>query len=485
MKRAEGQDSASADSASEPARKQRRRRRARRGPGEHDRSDVQAPSTVPRKLAATPVAEPRRAPSPASRTAAVVARDEHPESAEDRHVEPREPWGIDDDSPAPAIALAAEFPPDAPETDPEPLTFGLEYGPGSELRDDVANVVGVRFVPAGRVFWYDAGDDTYAPGDRVFVDTERGRRLGSIATAPCRKPVRERLRRVLRRADERDLNDERSVDASHATALRVAKDTAAALRLPLKVFRVELSNGKILIYYTSDERIDVREFTRRVSQAMPERFEGHGAPGGRSSPEAARSRIELRQLGGRDEAKLVGGIGSCGLTLCCTTWLPEFVPVSIKMAKDQGLALSPSKVSGQCGRLKCCLVYEQAGYAELRKGLPKLGKRVISARGEGRVVEVDVLSQRVRVSYGQGETEMLPANAVTPKFPSGPQPRKSAKTGQHELAVDPDDLADHDDDTDTLPDQDPSRSLDLPPHSLIGSAAHPGIAGVIDPTEDE
>ena len=129
----------------------------------------------------------------------------------------------------------------------------------------------------------------------------------------------------------------------------------------------------------------------------------------------------------RDEAKAVGGIGSCGLTLCCTTWLPDFVPVSIKMAKDQGLVLSPTKVSGQCGRLKCCLVYEQAGYAELRKGLPKLGKRVIGARGEGRVVEVDVLRQRVRVSYGPGDTEVVPATEVKPLFPSGNQPRSRGR----------------------------------------------------------
>jgi hypothetical protein len=126
------------------------------------------------------------------------------------------------------------------------------------------------------------------------------------------------------------------------------------------------------------------------------------------------------------------------------------------MAKDQGLALSPSKVTGQCGRLKCCLVYEQAAYAELRKGLPKLGKRVISARGEGRVVEVDVLTQRVRVSYGPGDTEMLPATDVAPKFPSGPQPSKPTASGRREAA--PDRGGEYDD----LPDDDPSRNPDYP-----------------------
>ncbi|HEX5062572.1 MAG TPA: regulatory iron-sulfur-containing complex subunit RicT, partial [Kofleriaceae bacterium] len=214
------------------------------------------------------------------------------------------------------------------------------------------------------------------------------------------------LRRVIRRANDMDLRGDRDGEGDRTAALRIAKDVAAQLRLPLKVFRVEKTGGKINVYYTSDERLDLRDFVQKVGQAT-------------------NARLELRQLGVRDEAKAVGGIGSCGLTLCCTTWLPEFVPVSIKMAKDQGLVLSPTKVSGQCGRLKCCLVYEQAGYAELRKGLPKLGKRVISQRGEGRVVEVDVLRQRVRVSYGHGDTEVLPATEVKPMFPSGNQPREA------------------------------------------------------------
>jgi cell fate regulator YaaT (PSP1 superfamily) len=206
----------------------------------------------------------------------------------------------------------------------------------------------------------------------------------------------------MRRANDVDLRGELAGEHDRKELLRLAKDKAAQLRLPLKVFRVEKAGQKLNVYYTSDERLDLRDFVRDVGTATG-------------------LRLELRQLGVRDEAKMVGGIGSCGLTLCCTTWLPDFVPVSIKMAKDQGLVLSPTKVSGQCGRLKCCLVYEQAGYAEMRKGLPKLGKRVISAKGEGRVVEVDVLRQRIRVSYGPGDTEVLPASEVKPMFPSGHQ----------------------------------------------------------------
>jgi cell fate regulator YaaT (PSP1 superfamily) len=198
-------------------------------------------------------------------------------------------------------------------------------------------------------------------------------------------------------------------------------EKAAQRRLPLMVFRIEKAGQKLNVYYTSDERLDLRDFVRDVGTATG-------------------LRLELRQLGVRDEAKMVGGIGSCGLTLCCTTWLPDFVPVSIKMAKDQGLVLSPTKVSGQCGRLKCCLVYEQAGYAEMRKGLPKLGKRVISPKGEGRVVEVDVLRQRIRVSYGPGDTEVLPASDVKPMFPSGHQPGQA----QHEPEPHDDDDAEPD-----------------------------------------
>ncbi|HEU4729908.1 MAG TPA: regulatory iron-sulfur-containing complex subunit RicT, partial [Kofleriaceae bacterium] len=341
---------------------------------------------------------------------------------------PAIPWGKDDDGPPAVVALAPDLPEDAPADDPDPVSHPLLEQPSAPLGDDLASVTGIRFVPGGRVQWFDAGDVDYARGERVMVEAERGTRLAWVAVPPARRAVRERgLRRVIRRASEQDLRGERDSDAGRAQALRIAKDKAAALRLPLKVFRVELygqpgRGARLNVYYTTDERLDLRDFIRDVSSAL----------GG--------ARVELRQLGVRDEAKAVGGIGSCGLTLCCTTWLPDFVPVSIKMAKDQGLVLSPTKVSGQCGRLKCCLVYEQAAYAELRKGLPKLGKRVIAARGEGRVVEVDVLRQRVRVSYGPGDTEVVPATDVRPMFPSGNQPStRGAAASDRDEADDADD----------------------------------------------
>ncbi|MFT3700283.1 MAG: regulatory iron-sulfur-containing complex subunit RicT [Kofleriaceae bacterium] len=323
------------------------------------------------------------------------------DDSEDEAPAPAEAWGTDDGSPAPTIHLKTDYPP--VEDDPDPASLHAPYAT-DRLNDEVANIVGARFVPAGRITWFDAGDFDLVPGERVLCDTDRGSRLGWIATVPTRRVVRDRnLRRVIRRANAQDLAADAVADDSVKHSLRIAKDKAAALRLPLKVFRVETGAGKLIVYYTSDDRLDLRRFVGDLQTATG-------------------LRPELRQLGVRDEAKAVGGIGSCGLTLCCTTWLPDFVPVSIKMAKDQGLVLSPTKVSGQCGRLKCCLVYEQAAYAEMRKGLPKLGKRVIGARGEGRVVEVDVLRQRLRVSYGPGDSEVVPATEVKPLFPSGNQP---------------------------------------------------------------
>jgi cell fate regulator YaaT (PSP1 superfamily) len=164
-------------------------------------------------------------------------------------------------------------------------------------------------------------------------------------------------------------------------ALAVARGCAQALGLAVKLFRVERIEGDRTIFYLSgDRRLELKE----LAQAMAERFPG---------------RLELRQLGVRDEAKLVGGIGSCGRELCCTTFLPRFAPVTIRMAKNQNLALNPTRVSGQCGRLKCCLVYEEAQYQQARQALPAVGASVQTPDGPGRVQDVEPLAGRVRVSF--------------------------------------------------------------------------------------
>jgi cell fate regulator YaaT (PSP1 superfamily) len=320
-----------------------------------------------------------------------------------------EPWGDDSGAPTADVVLGPDLPPDPPDDDPDPVTGSLDGG--ESATDDtngsrpVRSLVGIKFTTAGKIYLFDAGEDPYQIGEEVVVDTERGPRMGRVAVAPLRQEVTRSgpLRRVLRRPSR---SDERRLEANRdraEAALRTAKAISRELGLAIKVFRAELSlgGGKALVYFSCDDKVDVRRLVRDLSQRL-------------------HLRIELRQTGVRDEAKMVGGIGSCGQELCCTTWLPAFVPVSIKNAKDQGLVLNPTKVSGQCGRLKCCLVYEQATYAEMRRGLPRLGKRVVTASGEGRVVEVDVLRQRVRVSLVGGEVAIFEATDVKPMFPSQP-----------------------------------------------------------------
>ena len=187
-----------------------------------------------------------------------------------------------------------------------------------------------------------------------------------MAVASARRPEARRSRRplprILRRAEPRDLDRLRAAAERAAEARAFARERAAAQKLGIKVFRVDFQRGgRAIFYFASEARVDFRDLVRDLAARY-------------------HTRIELRQVGVRDEAKMVGGIGSCGRELCCTTFLPKFAPVSIKMAKHQNLAMAPTKVSGQCGRLKCCLVYEDATYVEAAAALPKIGKRVAHAR---------------------------------------------------------------------------------------------------------
>jgi cell fate regulator YaaT (PSP1 superfamily) len=296
--------------------------------------------------------------------------------------EPRDPDGED----------VFTAPPDADEPTVPPGTL--------------ANVAGVKFRDAGTVHEFDAGEASYARGERVVVESERGPQVGTVAVAARRLPVLDPLRRILRRAVP---TDERARDknvAKEREAYLFCKQRIRERGLPMKLTRVEypLASGKVIFYFASDERVDFRDLVKDLAARL-------------------HTRIEMRQIGARDEAKMIGGIGSCGRELCCSTWLPAFVPVSIKMAKDQGLVLNPSKVSGQCGRLKCCLVYEHDLYKEMRKSLPKVGKRVATPAGDGKVVELDVLRQRVRVWFDEGGSESFPPDVLTVLAPP-PQPGK-------------------------------------------------------------
>jgi cell fate regulator YaaT (PSP1 superfamily) len=245
-----------------------------------------------------------------------------------------------------------------------------------------ANIVGARYSLTGRTFDFDAGALELARGELIVVQDRRGTEIATVSVASGPRKTHGLHGRVVRRALDSDRQRLASLRRREAEAVALAKERARARGLSIKVFRAELSPGgeRALIYFSSEQRVDFRELVGDLGTHL-------------------RARIELRQVGVRDEAKMVGGIGSCGLELCCTTFLPRFAPVSIKMAKNQNLALTPAKVSGQCGRLKCCLVYEDANYIEAAKKLPKLGKRVETPAGEGRVEDLNSLAGRVRVSF--------------------------------------------------------------------------------------
>jgi cell fate regulator YaaT (PSP1 superfamily) len=202
---------------------------------------------------------------------------------------------------------------------------------------------------------------------------------------------------VIRRAEDRDREKAAQEQKRQGEILAFARERARALKLPIKFFRVDPGQGgdRTLLYFSSEQRVDFRALVRDLASFV-------------------RGRIELRQVGVRDEAKMTGGIGSCGGELCCANHLRGFAPVSIKMAKNQHLVLNPTKIAGQCGRLKCCLAYEDPVYVELGKGLPKTGKRVETPDGLGRVDDVDVLRRKVRVSFPESPPKTYEAEEIRP-----------------------------------------------------------------------
>ncbi len=254
---------------------------------------------------------------------------------------------------------------------------------------DKLRIVSISFHTAGKMFDFDARDLELVPGDQVIVETERGRALGTVINqireiTPQEAPPK--LKAVQRLAGENDLAMSESNRQREAEALKFCKVRVAERKMEMKLVRAEYlyDGSKIIFYFTADGRVDFRELVRDLAQHF-------------------RTRIEMRQIGVRDEAKLTGGIGICGRELCCCSYLRNFAPVSVKMAKAQGLALNPSKISGQCGRLLCCLAYEYETYNELRKNLPKCGKKIPMDSGSAEVIAVDVLAQKMTVCCANGE----------------------------------------------------------------------------------
>jgi cell fate regulator YaaT (PSP1 superfamily) len=247
---------------------------------------------------------------------------------------------------------------------------------------------------------HDAGDLLVRRGEKVVVETERGLSLAWVVTSPVCQAVRGPLPRILRLASADDLRQADRNRRREEEALRYCWERIRAHGLPMKLIRVEYLHGgnKAVFYFSADGRIDFRELVKDLAYRL-------------------HTRVEMRQIGVRDASKMVGGVGICGRELCCSSWLQKFEPVSIRMAKVQNLSLNPEKVSGVCGRLMCCLAYEQETYQALRKRLPRVGKHVVTPRGEGRVTEIDILAQRVRVTFADGAVVELDAAQVQVQAP--------------------------------------------------------------------
>jgi len=266
----------------------------------------------------------------------------------------------------------------------------------------MTTVIGVRFRNVGKLYYFDPGNNVFRKGDRVVVETARGIECGDVGLAAHEvgdDTVVKPLKTVIRRATDSDIATYEYNRRKEKEAYGVCQKKIADHKLDMKLVDVEYAfdNSKILFYFTADGRVDFRELVKDLAGVF-------------------RTRIELRQIGVRDESKILGGIGICGKPLCCSTFLFDFQPVSIKMAKEQGKSLNPTKISGTCGRLMCCLKYEQNVYEELIKNVPRNGAYVQTPDGNGSVVEGAVLAQTVRVRIGEGPDAAIrsyPISSIT------------------------------------------------------------------------
>ena len=251
----------------------------------------------------------------------------------------------------------------------------------------MTEVIGVKFKEEGRVYYFDPKGEKFPQGEQVIVETARGLECGIVASSNHNvedKDVVKPLKKVVRLATDADRARAAENRKKEKNAFKICEEKILSRGLEMKLVDVEYSfdNSKILFYFTADGRVDFRELVKDLAAAF-------------------RTRIELRQIGVRDEAKLLGGLGICGQPFCCSRFLDDFKPVSIKMAKEQGLSLNPSKISGTCGRLMCCLKYEQEAYEYLNKLTPRVGSLVRTEDGDGIVTDANPITGMLHVKLGE------------------------------------------------------------------------------------
>ena len=283
----------------------------------------------------------------------------------------------------------------------------------------MATVIGVRFKRAGKVYYFDPGEVWPRPDMDVVVETSRGIELGKVVTGAREvddEQIVAPLKQVIRIATEEDVRRDRENEQKEREAHRICVDKIAQHKLEMKLVSVEYAfdGSKIIFYFTANGRVDFRELVKDLASVF-------------------KMRIELRQIGVRDEAKMLGGLGSCGRPICCGAFLGDFQPVSIKMAKEQNLSLNPTKISGQCGRLMCCLKYEQDQYEEILKKVPKVGREVMTEDGAGTITEINVIKESVKLrmrtaddSYEIREYKVDDVRRLTPEEHQAEQEAKQA-----------------------------------------------------------
>jgi cell fate regulator YaaT (PSP1 superfamily) len=260
----------------------------------------------------------------------------------------------------------------------------------------MAKVVGVRFRPGDKLYYCDAGDEiTAKAGDYAVVETPHGLDLAKVVISQAEIDDCSELVRLIRRARAEDIEQDEQNQEKGREALVKCKEMATKLNLAIKplLAHYNLDGSHLTVFFGAGERVDFRELIRRLSRSL-------------------KTRVELRQVGPRDEARLVGGIGRCGYPLCCQTFLSDFLPVSIRMAKEQNLALNPTKISGLCGRLLCCLGYETKQYAQIKERMPQIGQEVSTPLGKGEVVDSNPLKETVTLRLEDGTRAELLLNEL-------------------------------------------------------------------------
>lgn len=276
-------------------------------------------------------------------------------------------------------------------------------------------VVGVRFKRAGRVYYFDPANIELEVDDWVVVDTSRGKEVGRVVLAPKQveeAELSEPLKPVLRKADASDFSKVQCNKEKIEAALDKCQERINQHSLPMKLVGAEYSfdGSRLTFFFTSEGRVDFRDLVRDLASMF-------------------KTRIELRQIGARDEARMIGGLGRCGRPLCCASFLTDFTNVSIKMAKEQDLPLNPQKISGLCGRLLCCLSYEEKQYCEIRATLPRLDEIVTTSNGPGRVTAVNVVKESVMVEVESGSSVEVPVSQLAPREPQegAPTPARTRR----------------------------------------------------------